>query len=60
VGVKVLCRAAQTAPRTPIKPTTSEGWTSLEKKMLERLALILLAFVIAFALAPYFYALGGL
>jgi hypothetical protein len=58
--VKVLCWAAQTSPRTPIKPTTLEGCTSLEKKMPERLALILLACVLAFAFAPYFYALGGL
>jgi hypothetical protein len=31
-----------------------------ERKMLERFAWILLAWVLAFAFAPYFYALGGL
>jgi hypothetical protein len=30
-----------------------------EEKMLERLGLVLLACVLAFAFAPYFYALGG-
>jgi hypothetical protein len=60
-AVKVLCWAAQTAPRISIKSTMSEGWTPLRrKKMLERLGLILLACVLAFAFAPYLYALGGL
>jgi hypothetical protein len=31
-----------------------------EEKMLERLGLVLLGCVLAFAFAPYFYALGGL
>jgi len=31
-----------------------------ERKMLERFAWMLLAWVLAFAFAPYFYALGGL
>jgi hypothetical protein len=34
--------------------------SSEEEKMLERLGLVLLASVLAFAFAPYFYALGGL
>lgn len=31
-----------------------------EEKMLERLGLVLLGCVLAFAFAPYFYVLGGL
>jgi hypothetical protein len=34
--------------------------SSQEEKMLERVGLVLLAGVLAFAFAPYFYALGGL
>jgi hypothetical protein len=45
---------------TAVLVGTDVGPLSSGEKMLERLALALLASVLAFALAPYFYALGGL
>jgi hypothetical protein len=44
-----------------VKSTVLVGTDSgeQEEKMLERLGLVLLACVLAFAFAPYFYALGG-
>ena len=59
--MKVLCRAAHMAPRKSDKATIAEAWTPVRrKKMLERLGLVLLAFVLAFAFAPYFYVLTDL
>jgi len=58
-GVKVLCRAAQTALRTSIKTMFLEAWTPVRRlKMLERLGMVFFAFVLAFAFAPYLYVLA--
>jgi hypothetical protein len=40
------------------KPSHGPGPPVRRKKMLERLGLVLLAFVLVFAFAPYFYALA--
>jgi hypothetical protein len=42
------------------KPSHGPGPPVRKKKMLERLGLVLLAFVLVFAFAPYFYALAEL
>jgi len=58
--IAVMCWAARKPPRGSIKAMILEGWIPLRReKMLERLAWILLASVLAFGFAPYFYALGG-
>ena len=44
-----------------LKAMVQEAWTPVRrKKMLERLGLVLFAFVLAFAFAPYFYVLADL
>jgi hypothetical protein len=49
-----------TEPGGRPKPSHGPGPLVRRKKMLERLGLVLLAFVLAFAFAPYFYALAEL
>jgi hypothetical protein len=61
-SMKVECWSSQTEVRGSVKSDDLRGSNPSfqEKKMLERLGLVLLASVLAFAFAPYFYALGGL
>lgn len=58
-GARQRTWPSQTAPRASVKAAVLEGNAFFrEEKTLERVGLILLAGVLAFAFAPYFYALA--
>jgi len=60
VTANVIIAEMNTGPGGWPKPSRGPGPPVRRKKMLERLGLVVLAFVLVFAFAPYFYALADL